>query len=58
MDQSLDDGMQTFDQALYDMYKNGIITLEEALTNADSAQGLEVRINLTSEDDTASDDYF
>ncbi|VAW48075.1 Twitching motility protein PilT [hydrothermal vent metagenome] len=58
MDQSLDDGMQTFDQALYDMYKNGIITLEEALTNADSSQGLDVRINLTSEDDTASDDYF
>jgi len=58
MDQSLDDGMQTFDQALYDMYKNGIITLEEALTNADSSQGLEVRINLTSEDDSGSDDYF
>ncbi len=58
MDKSLEDGMQTFDQALYDMYKNGIITLEEALSNADSAQGLDVKINLTSEDDSAGDDYF
>ncbi len=58
MEKSLEDGMQTFDQALYDMYKEGIITLEEALGNADSAQGLEVRINLSSEDDTGGDDYF
>jgi len=58
MEKSLEDGMQTFDQALYDMYKDGIITLEEALSNADSAQGLEVRINLSSDDDTGSDDYF
>ncbi len=40
------------------MYKEGIITLEEALSNADSSQGLEVKINLTSEDDTVGDDYF
>ncbi len=58
MEKSLEDGMQTFDQAPYDMYKEGIITLEEALANADSAQGLEVRINLTSEDDSGSDEYF
>ncbi len=58
MEKSLEDGMQTFDQALYDMYKDGIITLEEALSNADSAQGLEVRINLSSEDDSGADDYF
>lgn len=58
MDKSLEDGMQTFDQALYDMYKNGIITLEEALSNADSAQGLDVKINLTSEDESGTDDYF
>jgi len=58
MDKSLEDGMQTFDQALYNMYKEGIITLEEALGNADSRQGLEVRINLSSEDDSGGDDYF
>ncbi len=58
MEKSLEDGMQTFDQALYDMYKDGIITLEEALSNADSAQGLEVRINLSSDDDSGTDDYF
>ena len=58
MEASLSDGMQTFDQALYNMYKDGIIELEEALSNADSRQGLEVRINLTSEDDASTDDYF
>ena len=58
MENSLEDGMQTFDKALYDMYKQGIITLEEALSNADSAQGLEVKINLSSEDDSVGDDYF
>src|SRR6187401_621574 len=29
-------GMQTFDQALFDMYENSIITYEDALRNADS----------------------
>ncbi len=47
MDKSLDDGMQTFDQALYDLYKDGIISLEEALENSDSPQGLQVKINLS-----------
>ena len=28
MEKTLEDGMQTFDQALYDMYKNGIISLK------------------------------
>jgi len=47
MENSLDDGMQTFDAALYDLYKKEIITLEEALQNADSAQGLKVKIDLS-----------
>lgn len=51
MEKSLDESMQTFDQALYNMYKSGVIDLEEALSNADSRQGLEVRINLTSDGD-------
>ncbi|MCF6300376.1 MAG: PilT/PilU family type 4a pilus ATPase [Proteobacteria bacterium] len=58
MEKSLEDGMQTFDQALYKMYREGVIDLEEALSNADSRQGLDVRINLTSEDDTGSDGGF
>lgn len=51
MDNSLDDGMQTFDQALYDLYKKGVISLEEALQNADSPQGLQVKINFNKESD-------
>ncbi len=55
METSLDDGMQTFDTALYDMYKKDIISLEEAIQNADSPQGLQVKISLnqgaTDEDD-------
>ena len=47
METSLDDGMQTFDSELYRLYKKDIITLKEALLNADSPQGLEVKINLS-----------
>ncbi|VAW39373.1 Twitching motility protein PilT [hydrothermal vent metagenome] len=47
METSLDDGMQTFDTALYNLYKGGTITLEEAVQNADSPQGLQVKINLS-----------
>jgi len=46
METSLDDGMQTFDTALYNLYKKDIISLEEALQNADSPQGLQVKISL------------
>jgi len=38
-------GMQTFDMALYGLYKAGRIDLEEALNNADSRTNLEQRIN-------------
>jgi twitching motility protein PilU len=51
MDNSLDDGMQTFDQALYDLYKKGIISLEEALQSADSPQGLQVKISFNQDSD-------
>jgi len=46
MDRSLDAGMQTFDQALYRLYKDGTIELEEALRNADSRDGLSLKIRL------------
>ncbi len=39
-------GMQTFDTALYKLYKQGKITLDEALKNADSKNNLRLRINL------------
>ena len=55
MENSLDDGMQTFDTALYNLYKKGIITLEETLQNADSSQGLQVKISL-SQDGSGDDE--
>ncbi|MCF6325501.1 MAG: PilT/PilU family type 4a pilus ATPase [Gammaproteobacteria bacterium] len=39
-------GMQTFDTALYKLYKEGRISLEEALRNADSQNNLRLRISL------------
>ncbi len=38
-------GMQTFDTALFHLYKEGKISMEEALKNADSRNDLEGRIN-------------
>jgi twitching motility protein PilU len=45
MDSSSDKGMQTFDQSLYNLYKRGVIDMEEALANADSRTNLEAKIN-------------
>ena len=38
--------MQTFDMALFKLYKEGKITLEEALKNADSKNNLRLKITL------------
>jgi twitching motility protein PilU len=38
-------GMQSFDQALFDLYRKGAISMEEALSNADSRANLEAKIN-------------
>jgi twitching motility protein PilU len=42
---STERGTQSFDVALYALYKSGKVTLEEALTNADSRANLEAKIN-------------
>ena len=47
MDKSLEAGMQTFDQALFRMYKEGKVELEEALRKADSRDGLALKIRLS-----------
>jgi twitching motility protein PilU len=47
MDRSLQEGMHTFDQSLYRMYKDGLITLEETLNKADSRDGLALKIRLS-----------
>jgi twitching motility protein PilU len=38
-------GMRSFDQALYQLYLDGKVTLEEAIANADSRTNLEAKIN-------------
>ncbi|MBK9160709.1 MAG: PilT/PilU family type 4a pilus ATPase [Nitrosomonadales bacterium] len=40
IDKSVSAGSQTFEQALYKLFKNGEITKEEAMRNADSASNL------------------
>lgn len=46
MQKSETQGMQTFDTALYNLYKEGKITLDEALKNADSKNNLRLKIQL------------
>jgi len=38
-------GVQTFDDSLFDLYRKGVIGMEEALSNADSRTNLEAKIN-------------
>ena len=47
MSKSREQGMQTFDQALYDLYKAGEITYDSALASADSANDLRLMIKLS-----------
>ena len=46
MSRSRENGMQTFDQSLFDLYEAGLITYEDALRNADSVNDLRLRIKL------------
>ncbi|MDZ7829669.1 MAG: PilT/PilU family type 4a pilus ATPase [Halofilum sp. (in: g-proteobacteria)] len=48
MEQGTERGMQTFDQSLFELYKAGRISREEALANADSRNDLGLRIRLDS----------
>jgi twitching motility protein PilU len=41
-------GMQTFDQALFRLYEDGVITYEEAMRNADSKNELRLKVKLES----------
>ena len=45
MEESGKKGMQTFDTALHNLYKEGRIELDEALNNATSRTNLEAKIN-------------
>ena len=46
MKKSRELGMQTFDQALFDLYEAGKISYEDALRNADSVNDLRLNIKL------------
>jgi twitching motility protein PilU len=46
MKKSRELGMQTFDQALFDLYEAGAISYEDAMRNADSMNELRLAIKL------------
>ena len=46
-------GMQTFDQALFNLYEEAAISYEEAMRNADSKNELRLRVKLESKRDSA-----
>ncbi|GAB4060340.1 PilT/PilU family type 4a pilus ATPase [Uliginosibacterium sediminicola] len=48
MKRSRELGMQTFDQSLFELHEQGLITLEDALRNADSVNDLRLQIKLNS----------
>lgn len=48
MSKSRELGMQTFDQALFDLHEANLISYEEALKNADSVNDLRLRLKLES----------
>ena len=48
-------GMQTFDQALFNLYEQGAISYEEAMRNADSKNELRLRIKLQSKREQGTD---
>ncbi len=50
MKKSRELGMQTFDQALFDLYEAGKISYEDALRNADSVNDLRLTIKLQSKE--------
>ena len=50
MSKSRELGMQTFDQALFDLHEAGLIGYAEALKNADSVNDLRLRLKLESRD--------
>ncbi len=47
MEKSENVGMQTFDSHLMRLFKDGIISLDEALANSDSPNNLKLKINLS-----------
>jgi len=55
MKRSRELGMQTFDQALFDLYEAHAVTYEDALRNADSVNDLRLQIKLNSQRSRVTD---
>jgi len=58
MKKSKDQGMQTFDEALFQLLSSNAITIEEAMRNADSVNDLRLRIKLEGGGSAAVDDMI
>lgn len=58
MNKSREQGMQTFDHALFDLLNSNAITIEEAMRNADSVNDLRLRIKLEGGNSDAVDDMI
>jgi len=56
MAKSKEAGMQTFDQALFDLYEAGEISYEDALRNADSVSEFKLNVKLNSKRKPATDE--
>ena len=54
MAKSKEQGMQTFDQALLELYQSGKISMDEALRNADSANNVRLQITLSEKEAQAN----
>ncbi len=56
MKRSRNNGMQTFDQALFDLYENNEVTYEDAMIYADSPNDLRLQIKLNSKHSSSTQD--
>ena len=54
MKKSTANGMQTFDQALFQLHQKGLISYEDAMRNADSTNDLRLEIKLRGKDEGAT----
>jgi len=57
MEASLEEGMESFDQCLFRLAKNGVIEQEEALRAADSRDGLALKFRLSEGSSGEHDPY-
>ncbi|MGH7845501.1 MAG: PilT/PilU family type 4a pilus ATPase, partial [Candidatus Binatia bacterium] len=58
MEHGVHEGCQSFDQALFQLYQQGQISLEQALANADSTNNLRLKIKLEDMKEKSEDKTF